>query len=115
MAKIIAEDRPFTRVEMAVDAGIEKLTGEKNKFKLDNAQRAIEAGSDELTWYVTGEPDQNWEDLCRGPHVPTTGAIGAFKIMSLASSYWKGDANSDKLTRVYGTAFATQKQLESTS
>jgi threonyl-tRNA synthetase len=112
MAKIIAEDRPFTRVEMSVDTGIEKLTGEKNKFKLDNAQRAIEAGSDELTWYVTGKPDQNWEDLCRGPHVPTTGAIGAFKIMSLASSYWKGDANSDKLTRVYGTAFATQKQLE---
>ncbi len=53
----------------------------------------------------------NWEDLCRGPHVPSTGRIGAFKIMSLASSYWHGDENSDRLTRVYGTAFFKNKDL----
>ncbi|KAA0213469.1 MAG: threonine--tRNA ligase [Leptolyngbya sp. PLA3] len=54
----------------------------------------------------------NWEDLCRGPHVPSTGRIGAFKIMSLASSYWHGDETSDRLTRVYGTAFFNKKDLE---
>ncbi|HVP73425.1 MAG TPA: threonine--tRNA ligase [Phycisphaerales bacterium] len=112
MAKIIAEDRPFTRYEMPVNEGMSKLKGEGSKYKLDNAQRAIEAGSDKLSWYATGIPQKNWEDLCRGPHVPSTGRIGAFKVMSLASSYWHGDEKSDRLTRVYGTAFADKKQLD---
>ncbi len=111
MAAIIAEDRPFTRYEMAVDEGMTKLRDEGSKYKLDNAERAIEAGSDELSWYATGEPGSNWEDLCRGPHVPSTKFIGAFKVMSLASSYWHGDADSDRLTRVYGTAFADNRAL----
>ena len=119
MAKIIAEDRPFTRYEMPMNEGMKKLRSEGSKYKLDNAQRAVDAGSDCLSWYVTGpapqEPNhinQFWEDLCRGPHVPSTGRIGAFKVMSLASSYWHGDEKSDRLTRVYGTAFADKKQLE---
>jgi len=112
MARIIAEDRPFTRVECSVSEGMGKLKAEGSKYKIDNAERAIKAGSDRLSWYVTGEPNQHWEDLCRGPHVPSTGRIGAFKIMSIASSYWHGDANSDRLTRLYGTAFADKKQLK---
>ena len=112
MARIIAEDRPFTRVECSVSEGMGKLKAEGSKYKIDNAERAIAAGSETLSWYVTGEPNQHWEDLCRGPHVPSTGRIGAFKIMSIASSYWHGDANSDRLTRLYGTAFADKKQLK---
>ncbi|TVQ53065.1 MAG: threonine--tRNA ligase [Phycisphaerales bacterium] len=112
MEKIIKEDRPFTRFEMPVDEGMKKLRDEGSKYKLDNAERAVEAGSDRLSWYATGEPGKNWEDLCRGPHVPSTGRIGAYKITSLASSYWHGDADSDSLLRVYGTAFADQKQLD---
>jgi threonyl-tRNA synthetase len=142
MAKIIAEDRPFTRYELPAKAGFEKLRTEGSKYKLDNAQRAIEAGSECLSWYVTGPAPRHsreggnpadsrasstsldarlrghdgngafFEDLCRGPHVPSTGRIGAFKVMSLASSYWHGDEKSDRLTRVYGTAFADQKQLD---
>ncbi len=112
MAKIIAEDRPFTRYEMPVNDGMSKLKGEGSKYKLDNAQRAIGAGSDSLSWYASGIPGKNWEDLCRGPHVPSTSRIGAFKVMSLASSYWHGDENSDRLTRVYGVAFADKKQLD---
>ena len=111
MAKIIDEDRPFARYELPVDEGMKKLQGEGSKYKIDNAERAIEAGSDQLSWYATGEPGKDWEDLCRGPHVPSTGRIGAFKVMSLASSYWHGDADSDRLTRVYGVAFADKKQL----
>ncbi|MDZ4829532.1 MAG: threonine--tRNA ligase [Phycisphaerae bacterium] len=112
MAKIIAEDRPFTRYEMPAHAGLTKLKKESSKFKLDNAERAIEAGSSELSWYATGAPGTDWEDLCRGPHVPSTGKIGAFKVLSLASSYWKGDETKDRLTRVYGTAFATKPELD---
>ena len=111
MAKIVAENRPFTRHELPASKGIEKLRAEGSKFKLDNAQRACAAGSATLSWYATGEPGKNWEDLCRGPHVPATGKIGAFKVMSLASSYWKGDEKLDRLTRVYGTAFATKEEL----
>ncbi|MBH25411.1 MAG: threonine--tRNA ligase [Myxococcales bacterium] len=112
MKKIIKEDRAFTRYELGTDEGLEKLREEGSKYKIDNAERAIEAGSDTLSWYATGTPGENWEDLCRGPHVPSTKAIGAFKLMSLAASYWHGDANSDHLTRVYGTAFPHKKQLK---
>ncbi|MAJ47002.1 MAG: threonine--tRNA ligase [Planctomycetes bacterium TMED75] len=112
MKRIIKEDRTFTRYELPCSEGLEKLRAEGSKYKIDNAERAIEAGSDALSWYATGEPGTHWEDLCRGPHVPSTGKIGAFKLMSLASSYWHGDENSDRLTRVYGTAFADKKQLK---
>ncbi len=112
MAKIVAEDRPFTRLEKAAADGMQRLEREGNKYKIDNAQRALAAGSDQLSWYATGEPGKNWEDLCRGPHVPSTGRIGAFKVTSVASAYWKGDADLDSLTRVYGVAFPTQKDLD---
>jgi threonyl-tRNA synthetase len=112
MGRIVEEDRPFTRYEMPVEEGMEKLRSEGSKYKIDNAKRAIEAGSERLSWYATGEPGKDWEDLCRGPHVPSTGRIGAFKVMSLASSYWHGDERSDRLLRVYGTAFPTKKGLD---
>ncbi|MSQ90045.1 MAG: threonine--tRNA ligase [Phycisphaerales bacterium] len=112
MAQIIAENRPFTRYDLTLDAGLSKLQTEGSKFKIDNAERAKEGGSTTLSWYATGSPSTNWEDLCRGPHIPSTGRIGAFKITSLASSYWKGDETLDRLTRVYGTAFATKPELE---
>ncbi len=112
MAEIVAEDRPFTRFELPVEEAMSKLRAEGSKYKLDNAERAVAGGSDRLSWYATGTPGQSWEDLCRGPHVPSSGRIGAFKVMSLASSYWHGDAASDRLTRVYGTAFPTAELLE---
>ncbi len=112
MAKIVAENRPFTRHDLSAADGLARLKKEGSKFKLDNAERACAAGSTELSWYATGTPGSNWEDLCRGPHIPTTGRIGAFKVTSLASSYWKGDEKLDRLTRVYGTAFATKPELE---
>lgn len=137
MAEIIKEDRPFTRYETDGAAGLGKLRTEGNKYKIDNANRAIQASGEaklvaspdpvatsmqllkepktresKLTFYTTGAPGINWEDLCRGPHVPSTGRIGAARVMSLASSYWHGDENSDRLTRVYGTAFATQAELD---
>lgn len=112
MAKIVAENRAFTRYELPVESGLQKLRSEGSKFKLDNAERAVAAGSTALSWYATGQPGTHWEDLCRGPHVPSTARIGAFKVMSLASSYWHGDEKSDRLTRVYGAAFARKEDLD---
>ena len=126
MAAIVAANKPMTRYEMGEEEALEKLRKEGNKYKVDNAVRALEgpegdssAGPSEsaprrkppLSFYATGTPRQNWEDLCSGPHVPNTGRIKAFKIMSLASSFWHGDENSDRLTRVYGTAFYDKAEL----
>ncbi|MBM4109178.1 MAG: threonine--tRNA ligase [Phycisphaerae bacterium] len=132
MAEIIGADRPFTRYEAASEEGLSKLRAEGNKYKVDNAERALgrppsvytgaKSGSQQeapragpsslLSFYATGAPGKDWEDLCRGPHVPSTGRIGAARVTSLASSYWHGDENSDRLTRVYGTAFPTQAELD---
>ncbi|MEE3001476.1 MAG: threonine--tRNA ligase [Planctomycetota bacterium] len=111
MKAIISEDRPFTRYELPSDEGMKKLAEEGSKYKIDNAERAIEGGATTLSWYATGQAGEHWEDLCRGPHVPSTGLIGAVKIMSVAASYWHGDASSDHLTRVYGTAFFNEAGL----
>src|SRR5439155_9877545 len=110
MEKIVAENRPFTRYDLPPDQGTERLNKEGNKYKIDNAKRAIEGGAKTLSWYVTGQKDKNWEDLCMGPHVPSTGKIKGFKIMSVAQSHWHGDVASDKFQRVYGTAFFDKKQ-----
>ncbi|MCC6659873.1 MAG: threonine--tRNA ligase [Phycisphaerales bacterium] len=129
MAEIVKEDRAFTRYEQSAEQGLARLRAEGNKYKVDNAERALgrsalradtpaaanvgsESRPTHLSFYATGVPGTNWEDLCRGPHVPSTGRIGAAKVMSLASSYWHGDENSDRLTRVYGTAFATKEELD---
>lgn len=112
MQKIVAEDRPLTRVDLDIAAGMEKLRAEGNKYKLDNAERAVAEGAESLSFYVTGTPGQNWEDLCRGPHVKSTGLLGGIKLMAVAQSHWHGDITSDKLQRVYGTAFASKEELK---
>ncbi len=134
IAEIIKEDRPFTRYEQPAGEGLSRVKGEGNKYKVDNAERAMglpssvykgaksaadtdpsslrRADASSLSFYATGTPGKNWEDLCRGPHVPSTARIGAARVMSLASSYWHGDENSDRLIRVYGTAFFSQADLD---
>lgn len=110
MAKIVKEDRPFTRYEMPRAAAMKKLQSEGNPYKVDNAERA---DGDVLSFYVTGpEPGRFWEDLCMGTHVPSTGRIGAFKLLSVAGAFWHGDATKQQLQRVYGTAFPSKKELD---
>ncbi len=109
MDEIAKAGRPFTRYELAREPAMEKLRAEANRYKVDNAERAQ---GDVLSFYVTGERDSGcFEDLCRGPHVPTTRHIGAYKLMSVAASHWHGDTSSASLQRVYGTTWADKKQL----
>jgi threonyl-tRNA synthetase len=108
MQRIIAEDRPFTRVEMSRAAGLEKVRREGNRYKVDNAERA----EGDLSFYVTGaRVGQDFEDLCRGPHLPSTGRIKAFKLTQVSGAYYRGDQNEQQLQRIYGTAFADKKAL----
>ncbi|NLX14912.1 MAG: threonine--tRNA ligase [Phycisphaerales bacterium] len=109
MAEIIKADRPFVRYEMDRDEGMRKLQAEGNRYKIDNAERA----EGKLSFYVTGErSDSAFEDLCRGPHVPSTGRIGAFKVMQVSGAYYRGDQKEKQLQRIYGTAWPTKKDLE---
>lgn len=110
MAEIVKEDRPFTRYEMPRNEAMSKLQREGNEYKVDNAERA---DGDSLSFYVTGSPGSGcFEDLCKGPHVPSSGRIGAYKVLQVAGAYHHGDATKKQLQRVYGTAFPTKQALE---
>jgi len=110
MAKIVAADDPISRYEMNRDEAMSKLQAENNRYKIDNAERAK---GDIISFYVTGpREDGRFEDLCSGPHIPSTGKIAAFKVMSVAGAYFHGDANEKMLQRIYGAAFLDKKQLK---
>lgn len=109
MARIVKENRPFCRYEMPRTEAMSKLHDEGNRYKVDNAERAE---GDTLSFYVTGEQrGRDFEDLCRGPHVPSTGTIKAFKIRQVSRSHYRGDVNDQPLQRVYGTAFFKSASL----
>ena len=110
MREIVNANRPFTRCELTPDQGLARTADDK--YKHNNAERAIARGAETISFYSTGAPGEAWEDLCAGPHVPSTGVLGAFKVMSVAGAYWHGDQASDRLTRVYGTCFADEKGLK---
>lgn len=105
MTEIVQKDLPFVRKEVTRQQALE-LVG-NDKYKADNVERAH---GDVLSFYSHGE--DGFTDLCRGPHVPSTSKIGSFKIMSVAGAYWHGDATQKMLQRVYGTAWATPKELK---
>ena len=109
MAGIIKEKRPFSRYELPRAEAMKKLSVEGNRYKTDNAERAE---GDTLSFYVTGENrGEDFEDLCRGPHIPSTGLIKAFKIRQVSRSHYRGDVNDQPLQRVYGTAFFKKASL----
>ncbi len=107
MREIIAKDRPFTKEVWGRDEAKRVFTemGETYKVQLVDA---IPEDQD-VKIYKQGE----WFDLCRGPHLPSTGKVGtAFKLMKVAGAYWRGDSNNPMLTRIYGTAWHDQKELD---
>ncbi|HUT30349.1 MAG TPA: threonine--tRNA ligase [Sedimentisphaerales bacterium] len=104
MRRIVRADQPFVRKEMSRADALAKLA--QDKYKTDNINRAQ---GDTISFYSHGS---HFEDLCRGPHVPSTGWVGSFKIMSVAGAYWHGDPTQKMLQRVYGTAWPTKKELD---
>ncbi len=107
MKKIIADAEPFERFNATRDEAL-KLCGDLNqKLKCEHIQTGL-ADHGELSFYRQG----NFLDLCRGPHVPDAGRITAIKLISIAGSYWKGDAKNKQLQRLYGTAWFSQKDLD---
>src|SRR6202035_1870203 len=106
MAEISAKDLPVHRRVLPRDAAVAhfKKIGEHYKAEIIGA---IPAG-ESISLYGQGD----WEDLCRGPHVPSTGKLKAFRLMKVAGAYWRGDSRNEMLQRIYGTAWADKKQLD---
>ena len=106
MQQIIDLDEPFERIEKSRADAIEVCADLKQVLKVEHIETGLKE-HDSVSFYRQGE----FLDLCRGPHVPSAGKIGAFKLLSLAGAYWKGDENRQQLQRLYATAFFTPADL----
>ena len=106
MEELSRQNIPIERAEMSRSAAISafELLGEEYKVKIINDLPE----SEKISVYRQG----SWMDLCRGPHVPSTGMLKAFKLMRVAGAYWRGDSNNEMLTRIYGTAWEDKKRLK---
>ncbi len=109
MREHIAADEPFVREDVSVAAALERFRGEGQDYKVELIEDLVaDDGVETVSLYTNGP----FTDLCRGPHAPGTKRIKAFKLQSVAGAYWRGDSNRKMLTRVYGTAFFSQAELE---
>lgn len=106
MREIIAKDEPFVREVWTKQQAIDFFKSQGEEYKLELIE-AIPDG-EALSVYKQG----NFIDLCRGPHVPSTGKLGAFKLTKVAGAYWRGDSDNEMLQRIYGVAFDTDKELK---
>jgi threonyl-tRNA synthetase len=107
MREIIARDKPFTKEEWSREKAKQIFRDKGENFKVE----LVDAIPEDQTLKIYKQGD--WFDLCRGPHMTSTGKIGgAFKLMKVAGAYWRGDSKNPMLTRIYGTAFAKQEELD---
>src|SRR3982074_3069068 len=107
MREIIARDKPFTKETWSREQPKQVFAENAEMFKVE----LVDAIPADQTIKIYRQGD--WFDLCRGPHMTSTGKIGnAFKLMKVAGAYWRGDSNNPMLTRIYGTAFAKQEELD---
>ncbi len=105
MQRIIDEDQPFVKKNVNKDKAIDKFKKEKEIYKVELLK---DIQDDNVTYYT----NDNFTDLCRGPHVPSTGYIKAFKLLKVAGAYWRGDERNKMLQRIYGTSFGDGKSLK---
>jgi threonyl-tRNA synthetase len=113
MREHVSADEPFEREDVTVAEALERFRAEGQDYKVELIEDLVRAADPEhpletVSLYRNGP----FTDLCRGPHAPSTGRIGALKLQSVAGAYWRGDANRQMLTRVYGTAFFKRKDLD---
>jgi threonyl-tRNA synthetase len=107
MTEVVARDEPFLHVFESREQAIADYTANAEFMKLHFIERFTKEG-DAISLYKNGA----FTDFCRGPHVPSTGRVKAFKVMSIAGAYWLGNENNQQLQRIYGTAFYNAKDLE---
>ena len=100
----LAEGREWTRTEITADEARERFAAEGEPYKVE----LVDTAEGPITLYTQGD----FTDLCRGPHLQNSGPIKAIKLLSLAGAYWRGDEHNPQLTRVYGTAFYSQADLD---
>ncbi|MFT4964403.1 MAG: threonyl-tRNA synthetase, partial [Halobacteriales archaeon] len=105
MEKIVEADYEVQREVLSIEEAEERLADQPYKLEL---LEEFADDSDHVTFYSQGE----WEDLCAGPHVDSTGEIGASQLLEIAGAYWRGDENNTMQTRIYGTAFESESDLE---
>jgi threonyl-tRNA synthetase len=107
MAEVVARDEPFVQILEPRDQALADYKSDAEFMKVHFIERFTKPG-DEVSLYRNG----NFTDFCRGPHVPSTGRVKAFKVTSIAGAYWLGDENNQQLQRIYGTAFFNAKDLD---
>lgn len=107
IAAIIKEAEPFERFSLSKEESLKFCQGMKQDLKVEHIGTGL-ADHAEMSFYRQGE----FVDLCRGPHIPDAGRVKAIKLLSVAGSYWKGDASNRQLQRLYGTAWFSQKDLD---
>jgi threonyl-tRNA synthetase len=105
MNELAKQNNVYIRKEISKPEAIQYFTGKNDEYKLDLLSGLFDG---EITFYTQG----NFTDLCRGPHIPSTGLIKAVKLTNIAGAYWKGNENNKQLTRVYGVTFPSQKELD---
>lgn len=105
MTEIVRKAQPFTRTEVQSSEAIKRFEAEGEKYKVELIQ---DLGEDSVSLYQQGD----FTDLCRGPHLPNTSWIKAFKLQRVAGAYWRGDEKKQMLQRIYGTAFFDKKALK---
>ena len=109
MREHIEADEPFVREDVPASQALDRFLREAQDYKVELIEDLIENdGVPTVSLYTNGP----FTDLCRGPHAPSTKRIKAFKLQSVAGAYWRGDSNKPMLTRIYGTAFFSQKDLD---
>ena len=109
MREHIAADEPFDRTDVDPSSAEERFAAEQQDYKVELIRDLVAGeGVKTVSLYRNGP----FTDLCRGPHAPSTGRVKAFKLLSLAGAYWRGDEHNKMLTRIYGTAFHSKKELD---
>ncbi|MEI9913618.1 MAG: threonine--tRNA ligase [Candidatus Saccharibacteria bacterium] len=129
MAKIVSEDQPFTKSVSPIDEAVSWAEANDQPYKLELLKDLKTSGTtevkdidpevlgtdsgdspkvDSVSFYTNGD----FKDLCRGPHVESTGKVGSFKLMRVSGAYWRGNEHNKQLQRVYGVAFNTKEDLD---
>jgi threonyl-tRNA synthetase len=106
MQELVANDLEVSRLVYSREQAVEMFREMGEHYKVEIIEELPEG--EEISVYQQGD----WMDLCRGPHVPSTGKLGAFKLTKVAGAYWRGDANNQQLQRIYGTAWSSSKELK---